>query len=39
MLWCIDSYLDHWANYWREAESGERLQIPIRRRPGAAAAE
>ena len=39
MLWCIDSYLDHWANYWREAEDGEKLQIPIRRRSGAAAAE
>jgi len=39
MLWCIDSYLTHWANYWREALSGEKLQIPVRRRAGAAAAE
>jgi pyrroloquinoline-quinone synthase len=29
MLWCIDSYLTHWGNYWREAERGA-LQIPLR---------
>lgn len=38
MLWCIDSYLTHWGKYWRESERGA-LQIPIRRKTSAAAAE
>ena len=23
MLWCIDEYLKHWGNFWRECEKGE----------------
>jgi pyrroloquinoline quinone (PQQ) biosynthesis protein C len=38
MLWCIDSFLDHWDRFWGEAEHGEKLKIKIRR-PSAAAAE
>ena len=22
MLWCIDEYLRHWGNFWRECEKG-----------------
>lgn len=29
MLWCIDNYLTHWGNFWREAERGG-LRIPLR---------
>jgi pyrroloquinoline-quinone synthase len=29
MLWCIDNYLTHWGNFWREAERGT-LRIPLR---------
>ncbi|HUT51045.1 MAG TPA: iron-containing redox enzyme family protein [Alphaproteobacteria bacterium] len=23
MFWCIDTYLSHWGNFWREAEKGD----------------
>jgi pyrroloquinoline quinone (PQQ) biosynthesis protein C len=37
MLWCIDSYLTHWGNYWRECERGGELKIPLRARKAVAA--
>ncbi len=27
MLWCIDEYLRHWGNFWRECEKG-RVKLP-----------
>ncbi len=25
MFWCIDNYLTHWANFWRECEKGAAI--------------
>jgi pyrroloquinoline quinone (PQQ) biosynthesis protein C len=33
MLWCIDEYLHHWGNFWRECEKGD---IELKGRRGAA---
>jgi pyrroloquinoline quinone (PQQ) biosynthesis protein C len=29
MFWCIDNYLTHWGNFWRECEKGA-IQKPRR---------
>ena len=33
MFWCIDNYLTHWGNFWRECERGavDRAQPAPRR--------
>ncbi len=31
MFWCIDQYLAHWGNFWRESEAG-RVNAPNLRR-------
>ncbi len=31
MFWCIDRYLAHWGNFWRECQSG-RVNAPNLRR-------
>ncbi|MGH7002889.1 MAG: hypothetical protein ACREIP_02965, partial [Alphaproteobacteria bacterium] len=30
MFWCIDSYLDHWGNFWRECEKGAVIAPKLR---------
>jgi pyrroloquinoline quinone (PQQ) biosynthesis protein C len=31
MFWCIDNYLTHWGNFWREAEKGAVIAPNLRR--------
>jgi pyrroloquinoline quinone (PQQ) biosynthesis protein C len=31
MFWCIDQYLGHWANFWRECEKGAVIAPNLRR--------
>jgi pyrroloquinoline-quinone synthase len=31
MFWCIDNYLTHWGNFWRECEKGAVIAPNLRR--------